>query len=223
MKNRRRFAWVLVTVGVGLFLAILFRGFIFANFVMPIALVLWLLWRVVLSGHQALYWGLLIMAAGCLALYRLAQVAAAAEEVFPPPALDTLSMSIGFWQTSIRSTSTDSVVPFTLKRSLVRLLVNIHASRNPDAKAFELFEALRLRQMPLPARVYAFLFPEEVAEAKPSWKRRLQQLAEKPGQWIRRWTGRDRVEYYQALEETLALMEGLLEIKHGDDSNPPQH
>jgi len=223
MNNRRRIAWLLVALGAGLFLAVLFRGFIFTNFVMPIALLLWLLWRIVLSVHQALYWGLLILAVGCLALYRLAQVAVAAEEVFLPPALDTMSMSIGYWQASIAATTADSVVPFTLKRSLVRLLVNIQASRNPDAKAFELFEALRLRQMPLPARVYAFLFPEEAAEAKPSWKSRLEQLAKKPGRWIRRWTGRDRVEFYQALEETLGLMEELMEIRHGDDFNPPQH
>ncbi len=223
MNKRRRIAWLLVAMGVGLFLAVLFRGFIFANFVLPIALLLWLLWRIVLSVHQAIYWGLLILAAGGLALYRLAKVAVAAEEVFLPQALDTMSMSIGYWQASIGSTNSDSVVPFTLKRSLVRLLVNIHASRNPDATAFELFEALRLRQTPLPARVYAFLFPEEAAEAKPSWKSRLEQLVEKPGRWIRRWTGRDRAEYYQALEETLALMEGLMEIRHGDDINSPQH
>ncbi len=223
MRTPRRIAWLLVVVGVGLFLAVLFRGFLFTNFVRPIALLLWLLWRFLLSVHQALYWGLLILAAVCLAVYRLAQVVAAAEEVLLTPAVDTMSQSINYWQTSIGSTSSDGVSPFTLKRGLVRLLVNIHAARNPDAKAFELFEALRLRQTPLPARVYAFLFPDEVAKTKASWKGRLEQLMERPGRWIRRVTGREQAEYYQTLEETLTLMEELMETRHGDHSNPPQH
>ncbi len=223
VKTPRRIAWLLVIVGVGLFLAVLFRTFIYTNFIMPIALLLWLLWRVVLSVHQALYWGLLILAAACLAVYRLAHVVAAPEEVLLLPPVDTMSQSISYWQTSIGSINTDAVAPFTLKRSLVRLLVNIYASRSPDAKAFDLFEALRLRQTPLPARVYTFLFPDEVAQTKASWKGRLEHLVERPGRWIRRVTGREQADYYQTLEETLTLMEELMETRHGDNSKPPQH
>jgi hypothetical protein len=71
--------------------------------------------------------------------------------------------------------------------------------------------------MPLPARIYAFLFPEETQVAKRSWKLRLQQLAESPRRWLRRWTGRDRAQYYQAIEETLTFMEALMEVRHGGD------
>ncbi len=223
MKTSRRIAWLLVIVGVGLFLAVPFRAFIYTNFVMPIALLLWLLWRFLLSVHQALYWGLLILAAGCLAMYRLAQIVVASEEVLLPPAVDTMSQSIGYWQTSIGTTGTDGAAPFALNRSLVRLLVNIYASKNPDAKPFDLFEALRLRQIPLPPRVYGFLYPDEVAKTKPSWKSRLDHLVATPGRWIRRASGRDRAEYFETLEDTLTLMEELMEIKHGDDYNPPQH
>jgi hypothetical protein len=223
MNTPRRIAWLLVILGLGLFLGILFRGFIFTNLVMPIALVLWLLWRVVQSVHQALYWGLLILAGGGLAFYRLVQITGAAGDEPLPAPVDVYVKSVHYWRTSILATDSGSVTSTTLKRNLGRLLVSVYASKYPEARPYDLFEALRSRELPMPPRVHTFLFPEEASPAGPWWQRGLERLAEAPRRWIRQSTGRDRAEYYRAMEETLKFMEDLMEIKHADEFKPTDH
>ena len=223
MKTSRRIAWLLIILGSGLFLGVVFRAFIFANLVVPIALVFWLLWRVVLSVHQALYWGLLLVGAGGLAAYRLAQITAAIEDTSLLPAPDTILRSIGYWRTSLLANNNEGEPSMTLRRELGRLVVSIYTSKHPEARGFDQFEALRLRQVALPDSVYTFLFEEDSPAARRTWKRRLQRLAQTPARWMRRWTGRDKAEYYQSIEEMLTFMEALVETKHADDIDTSHH
>jgi hypothetical protein len=174
-------------------------------------------WRLVQSVHQAAYWGLLILAAAVWAVYRLAQVTGAVDEPAQAPAADSIAQSISYWQTSIQATAAEGLASVTLKRALSRLLVHIYASQYPAASAYDLFEALKSRKIPLPPSIHAFLFPDEASEADKTWKGRLRRLAQAPGRLFRRWTSLDRAEYYRALEETLTYMEELMEINHGDN------
>lgn len=213
MTTSRRLAWLLLILGVSLFLGILFRDLILTNFVRPMAVVLMLVWRLILSVHQALYWGLLILAFSCVALYRLVKAAVAAEENPPEPSETTLR-SIGYWQASLLATGVDNWASLALKRELARILVAIYGSQQPDARLYDLREALRSKRIPLPPKIHAFLFPGESERTERPWRRRLRHLVEAPRRWARQWTGRDKAEYYQTVEETLAYMETLMEIRH---------
>jgi hypothetical protein len=223
MKTRRRLAWLLLSLGVGLFLAVQFRAAVLVNFVIPVGELLLLLWRLVQSVHQALYWGLLILAAGGLALYRFTQ---SIESVEAAQSLTSESIlkTISNWRTWILVTGPEGRASITLRRELAQMLVMLYAIKTPEATPYNIYEALKLHQIPLPARIYAFLLADEASAADRSWRRRLQRLADKPRKWIRQWTGREQAEYYQAIEETLTFLETQMEIKHGDDYfNPSDH
>ncbi len=215
MKAPRRAAWLLVILGSALLLGIVFRDFVLTNFVMPMAVVLMLVWRLVQSVHQALYWGLVILAAGFVAVYRLVQWAVNAEESAPETS-ETILKSIGYWQVSLQITGADGWANLTLKRELARLLVAAYASRQPDVRLYDVHEALRSKRIPIPATIHTFLFSDETVRAERPWKQRLRRLLEAPRTWARRWTGRDKAEYYQSVEETLEYMETLMEMRHGD-------
>jgi len=215
MKLSRRAAWLLLFLGVGLFLGILFRAFIVANVVTPIAMLLLLFWRLLLSIHQAVYWGLVIGLAVGLAFYRLVQVAGHEEEQSAPAKV------VDYWRLLLQLASDEGPSATSLKHELRHKLVTMYAMKQPEAEPFTIYEALRLRQLPLPDTVYSFLFSNEAQETNLPWRQRLQRLADKPGKWLRHWTGRDKVEYYQAVEETITFMEALMEIKHGDDYFAP--
>jgi hypothetical protein len=216
MKLSRRAAWLLLFLGVCLFLGFLFRAFIVANVVVPIAMLLLLCWRLLLSIHQAVYWGLVIGLAMGLAFYRLVQMVGHEEEQFAPAPVSVLKV-VDYWRLLLQPGSDEGPIATSLKHELCHKLVAMYAVEQPGAEPFTIHEALRLRQLPLPDTVYSFLFSNEAQETKPSWRQRLQRLADKPGKWLRRWTGRDKAEYYQAVEETLTFMEALMDIKHGDE------
>jgi hypothetical protein len=41
----------------------------------------------------------------------------------------------------------------------------------------------------------------------------LQSIEKTPRKWIRQWTGREKTEHYQMIDEVLSFMEASLEIK----------
>ncbi len=261
MERLRRGGLVLLLLGSILVLGILFRDFVWANVVVPIAVLIALFWRLLLSVDQRLYWDLLILAGGSLAGYRLLQMVSRPEEAAPaalaayrtiqtvakaeeeaggvaayrlvqpaarpeaaPAAPEAILGSIGYWRTAVVAMGVSQWASKALREDLGQLLVAIYASRQPEARLYELREALRLRQMPLPERVYGFLFTDQAQTASLRWTQRLRRLAEAAWHWVRQHTGREKAEQYQALVETLAYMETLMEIKHDDDNfAPPAH
>ena len=223
MKLSRRSAWLLVLLGVGIILGFLFRDFILMNVVSPIAVILLLFWRVLLSIHQAFYWGMMIVLAVGLAFYRLFQVV----EVEDRPAASThnsVLKDVSYWRLSLQLAGDEGSANTGLKSGLRSMLVDVYAARQPDTTHLAIYDALRSRQLPLPDVIHHFLFDDEEQTTKLSWRERLRRLAAGPGKWIRRLTGRDRADYYRALEETLTFMETLMEIKHGNEYfNPSEH
>jgi len=216
MRLSRRAAWLLLLLGVGLILGFLFRAFIIANVVVPIAMLLLLFWRLLLSIHQAVYWGLVIGLAIGLAFYRLVQAVGHGEEqAVPIP--DSALRAVDDWRHLLQMADGEGPITSILKHELRHKLVAMYALEQPGAEPFTIHEALRLRQLPLPETIDSFLLSDEEQETKLSWRQRLQRLADKPGKWLRRWTGRDKAEYYQAVEETITFMETLMDIKHGNE------
>jgi hypothetical protein len=198
MKLSRRAARLLLLLGAGLFLGLLF------------------------SVHQAVYWGIVLVFAVGLAFYGLVQVVGRDEERYTPPPRSILQ-DVNYWRLSLQLGSDEGPATIGVKDELQYYLVAMYATKQPEAAPFTIREALQARQLPLPDTVYNFLFCNDAQEMKLTWKGRLQRLAAKPGKWLRHWSGRDKAEYYRAVEETITFMEALMEIKHGDDYfDPPK-
>jgi hypothetical protein len=215
-------AWLVLIAGVILVLGVVFRAFVLANFILPVALVLLIAWRVVISVHQAIYWGGVILALTALIGYHLIQTFLVAEAA-PPLPPESMLKSLSYWRAGIQASSDLERSASTLKRELAQMLVAIQSAKAPEAKPFSLYEALERGEIALPDRIYAFLFPGQAQPADRTWQGRLQHWAQAPSRWARHWTGRDQAEYYQAIEETITYMETLMEIKHGDDYFDAQH
>ena len=125
-----------------------------------------LLWRVVLSVNQAVYWGVVIVALAAVAAYRLAQAGAVAE-VIAPPAPESMLKNLAHWRTWLQVTSAESQVSDMLRRQLAQMLAAMYAAKAPHAAAqFIYYDGLQQGRIPLPAHVYAFLFPDEARQPK---------------------------------------------------------
>ncbi len=225
MKISKRMSLMMLFLGLFALLVIVFPTFILDNFVTPIALVLWLFWRILLSADQNIYWGLLILWAGIYAfarLSRLAQESIAGEQTSPPDTNAALE-HVNYWRMSIHLTR-DEIEKFnSLKRNLNKILITLYASRQPDIAPFEIHAALKQRRIPLPEPVYAFLFPAEPSGARRSFRQILHTLKQIPGRRVRRWTGQDVAEYYQSIEDVIRFMESALETQHGDEHFDTEH
>jgi hypothetical protein len=223
MRFSSRLSLLILLLGFFFFLGILFRSYLLDYFVTPVAVVLLVFWRIVLSVHQAIYWGILIFSASFYALLRLSQRPVALEQTSPPLSNATLD-NINYWRTSILLTLDEIEKPNVLRRNLGTLLAEIVASKQPGTTQFEIYDALKLHQIPLPEPIYAFVFPVEPSPSRRSFKQVLQSIQQTPSKWVRRWTGRDVAEYYQSIQDVLAFMESSLEIKHDDGPfDAPNH
>ena len=215
MKFSNRLSLLVLLLGLALFLGILFRSYLLDYFVAPVAVVLLVLWRIVLSVHQAIYWGILIFAVVSYVFLRLLQRPVAHEQVSQPASNVTLD-NINYWRTLILYSHSEIEKPNALKHDLGRILARVYASKQPEATQFEIYDALKLRQIPLPEHIYAFVFPAEPSPSGRSFRQILQTLRQAPGKWARRWMGRDVADYDQAIQDVLAFIESSLEMNHDD-------
>jgi hypothetical protein len=216
MTRSQRAARLLLFSGAALLLSLLFRTFLVEDVVVPVATLILMLWRLLLSVHQALYWGAVIALALGLAFYRLRRVAGRGE-MPSERRLDSIPQFIDYWRLPLELADSEDPADIGLKSELRHILVSVSAVKQPGAAPFAVFEALRLRQLPLPDPLHRFMFGDEANPKNHTWRKWARELAAKPGRWLRRWTGRDKAAYYQSVEETLSFLESMMEIKHGDD------
>gem|GEM_PF-1695085 len=220
MKISRRAVLIIALIlGPFLLISFSFPAFVQDNFVKPIALVLLLGWRIVQSIDQRIYWFALVFAVllyALIRLYRLFQVPNTFEQTQSPDSNAALEQ-INYWWTSIRLTEFEVDQADGLKRNLINMLTAIYASKQFHAMPYEVYGALEQRQIPLPEPVYAFLFPAQPFGAKRSIKQALRRWRDMPRRQIRRWTGREKAEYYQMLEQVLKFMEAVME---NEDDTP---
>ena len=216
MRISRRTSLVLLLLGLFLFAGILFRAAILDNFVTPVALVVWLFRRIVLSVDQRIYWIGLIFSAALIGILRLVGRPAPLEREAAPRSNATLE-TVSYWRTSILITRDEIDEYNLLRRELGKLLTAVVASRRPDIPQWEILTQLRSGQIPLPEDLRAFLFPEEDSGAGRSFRQRLQTLLQAPRKWARRWRGSDRAGYYQSIEDVIRLMESELENPYDDN------
>ena len=225
MKNSRRILLIGLILGLVLLTGLLFPSFIQGNFVTPLALVLWLFWRILQSIDQTIYWVLLVFS---ILTYFFARLYRSIQE---PPAFETASPShsnvalerINHWRILIQLSAAETSTSSTLQDSLGKMLAALYASRQSEAVLYEIHDALKLRQIPLPESVGAFLFPEKPIGARWSVRSLPQALWTALRRQIRRWTGRETADYYQTLEQIIAFMEAALEQEHADDNLDAHH
>ncbi len=218
MKISRRVALVILLLGLAFFIGLLFPSFVQDNVVTPVALVLWLFWRILQSVDQALYWlALIFLVVGYFfaRLFRWSQ-----DPLFynPPTSPDANAMleRISYWQSAIRLASIETYKSKTLEQDLGMLLAALYASRQPEAVQFVIYDKLKARALPLPEDIHAFLFPAEATGSKRPFTRILRNIRDWPRKRIRRWTGREKAEYFQALDQVLTFMESAMENEHDD-------
>lgn len=226
MKISRRTVLIIALIlGPFLLIGFSFPAFVQDNFIIPLALVLLLGWRILQSIDQQIYWIGLIFAVvfyALIRLYRPLQEPNAFEQT-PSPDLNVTLEQISYWRTSIRLTDFQLDRSDGLKRHLAQMLAAIYASKQFRAIPYEVYSALEQRQMPLPEPVYTFLFPAQSAGAKRSIKRMIRGWRDMPRKQIRRWTGREKAEYYQLLEQTLKFMESVMENEDDDQRFDAHH
>jgi hypothetical protein len=216
--SRRTVLIIAFILGLFLLVGFSFPSFVEDNFITPIALVLWLCWRILQSIDQPIYWLALILAVVFYFLIRLYRWAQEADTFEQTQSLDLNAAleQIRNWRTSIRLTDFKIDRSNTLEHNLAKMLAAIYASKQLHVTQYEIYSALEQRQMPLPDPVYTFLFPAQSSGAKRSIKQILRSLRDIPRKRIHRWTGREKAEYYQLLDQVLNFMESVMENEHDD-------
>jgi hypothetical protein len=228
-KNKRTVLLTLIAV-ILLLLGLIFRQFVMDDIIMPVALVFWLLLRIfVLSIDQSIYWGVAILLAVVYVFYRVFQ-GQSGEQLVDMPDPNPILNNLEIWQTSIMLTSHQGGEKNFLKQKIASLLVSMYLSLHPNSANYQIYDALRQGQIPLPESVQAFLFKQELEEPRPSLFKDpvaaivsfFRSIHRGVQNWNRQRTGRDRTEYYQAIEEVLEFMENSLEMKDDDEPHGPQ-
>ncbi len=226
MKISRRTVLIIAFI-LGLFLlaGFSFPAFVQDNFITPIALVLLLCWRIVQSIDQQVYWIALIFLVVMVVLVRLYRSILESDTFEPTQSPDRNAAleQIRYWRTSIRVTDFKIDRSNILAHNLATMLAAAYASKQLHITQYEIYSALEQREMPLPEPVYAFLFPAQSSGAKRSIKQMLRSLRDLPRRRIRRWTGRERAEYYQLLDQVLKCMESAMENEHDDERFDAHH
>jgi hypothetical protein len=210
MKKNKKTYLSIPIAGFLLFLGYLFHSFLLNNFITPLALVFWILWKIFLSVDQKYYWVLIIISASFYVFLRITQKGSSFERSRVTATNATLE-NMNYWRTSILVTSDEIDRPNILKQDLTKMLVEIYANKSGDASQIDIYNAIKMRQVPLPDSIYGFLFQTETSGAESSFNRVLHSITQTPRKLIRRWTGRDVAEYYQSIENVLNYIETLME------------
>jgi hypothetical protein len=228
MKPPNRYLLLIPILGLLLLLGLIFRQAVMTNVIEPLATVAWLLLRIlILSIDQQVYWwGLIFVVVLWAALLPLK--APKTDETTPLTDSNPSLENVSHWRASILANLNAGEERDTIRRELLWLLSAQYASQQPRAASasnYEIREALKQKQIPLPEHVYRFLFPPETLEKPRGFiqdplgklQRSVISISQAPQKWMRRWSGQESAEYYRSIDEVLVLIETSLEMKHADD------
>ena len=211
------FALILVLI---LALGILFWPFVLANIVTPVALLVWVLLRIlVLSIDQKILWALLAFSALVFILRRVSHEVRIPEQYGPLEGNTTLK-KVELWRHFIQFSPDEVGEHEAIQRELSRMLVSLYTTRQSSSTFMEVNEALKERQIHLPDPIYAFLFSSRAAAApRRSFKQALGALFRASQRYFHRWTGRESADYYRSIDAVLTFLETSLEMKNDDGHN----
>jgi hypothetical protein len=213
--------FILVALSLVILLGVFYARFILDQILTPIALAVWLFLRLsILPIDQKYYWFFLIFVVAMLAIYQLSQILLTARAEEPAELAESNAMlnEINNWNFGIQNFDSPAMDRRTIQQELASLLVLLHASRKSGTTRYETLMALKQRQIPLPEHVYRFVFTNLEDEAeRPPVQRFLRAIQNAPRKWVRRWTGREKAQTYQSIENILSYIERSLETTNGDE------
>ncbi len=211
MNRFVRFGPLLVVLGLCIGFAVAFPAFLMAYVVQPVAVALWLLWRVVACVDLSTYWILLILL--CLA---------GMMQVLPPGRHEAEGSThgdkpvpvarIARWQGLLREAEKSSESETALRASLREMLEAIIGEAD-EANAAELEDSLRAKRIRLPEAARRYLFPADVRR-NGTMRDRMQNAAAQIARSMRRLTGEPDDRRDEAVDELLRWMESIMEIQH---------
>jgi len=191
-------------------LAILFRSFLWTNFLRPIVVVFWLMWRIIISVDQKFYWGVVIAAILFLVIRML-------PKELPPVREDSESDhyyqagSFSSWHAAFTSACSSLYELERLRKKIINLYVSI-VHRTDRTVLEEAEEMIKSKQVPLSEAGRSFFSPEE-------GRMSLSSKLEIEGELFLISLGKGRRTKLpgiarEPIDEILTLMEDKAEIRH---------
>jgi hypothetical protein len=216
MNSPKRVVISLLITTIVLFAALLFWPFLLDNILKPTALAVWLLLRIlVLSIDQKYFWyASAFVAVVILFRFLLQEHTATQSDTYTET--NVTIRNIRYWRIMFTYNDRNIRDEKTLKRELLELLTSLYVSKQSMSNHFAIHAALKQSEIPLPRHIQAFLFSEEPSGSDGSIKKLLQSVRKTPLTWVRRWTGQEKTEHYQMIDELLSFMEASLETNNDD-------
>lgn len=192
-------------------LVIFFRPFLQTNIVEPLVLIIWLIFRVIASVDQKIYWGILVFLS-CYLIIRNFVVKTESTTGFAKTLPKEPVRGVEFWRLAFESAAYEKGNLHLLRQNMKDLLVSAVMQKEHLNKA-QAQTALDEKQLPIPDSVYAFIYPPK--NSGDSWKEKINSWTKKhiPAA-LRRWNSGAAREHYQSIEEVLQWMETYLEMKN---------
>jgi hypothetical protein len=221
MKYPKRIVISLLTAAILLFLGLLFWPFVINNVIRPIAQAVWFLLRILVLGiHQKYFWYAVIIVA-FIVVFRLLPKAKPEIQSDNYSETNSTLINIGYWRVLFTYDGQNVQDVKILKRELMHLLSSLYASKQSVSNDYGIYDALQNGDIPLPENIYTYLFPQETPKSGRKLTKFFRSIQTAPHSWIHRWTGQEKAEHYQMIDEVLNFMETSLEIKHDDRKNIP--
>jgi hypothetical protein len=209
MKSTIRWQYLLslLLLGTGFVLAVIYRSWLIANWVRPLALVLWAVVRVFLSVHQSVYWTGLIFLAFYLALRILPQ---RPEEFkrYPNREPQEPVNRLDHWYQLIRSAPGRAGQDQALKKEL-QILIDDWQRAKKNAGALVAPDISANYQDLIPDAVSNFLVPERKAATNRFWQR-MRWMKKIIMRWMP-WQSNQSSEYEDAIEAVVDYIETNVE------------
>lgn len=204
MKNLNGYFILFLVFSFLLGLVLYFRSFLMINIVEPIAILLWLIWRIATSIGQHIYWVILIV----LCLYFMLRLvpyensnslAPAYNYEYRPPS------RVEYWQLLMKDAIRGKVKVENLRDALKDLLCSIIAHTDRAYPA-SLEQRVKSGPSPLPVGAHRFVFPPEKIH-------RLHLLSHVPW-WFQMRVGKYHSQDNTSISELIQWMEFVMEINN---------
>jgi hypothetical protein len=210
-KNNRFFILVLI-VGLLLPVIIICRVFILQNILQPMSLFAWLFIRLfVLSTDQMIIWGLTIFAVIVVCICRLVLMPQTQVEDESPDT-NVYQDNIESWRFHLSTGLEYQVNVNDLKKRMIDILISIYASRKRIEADYLVTDAFKRREIPLPDKIYTFLFTDKMKNQWWNLRRIFQKLS-----------GREAADYYRNFSECIDFLEKFMETNDEQESFEKNH
>jgi type IV secretory pathway VirB3-like protein len=186
-------------------------SFVMTNVIEPIALVFWVVWRIIASVDQILYWILLIAVCFLLVLRLIpnrdgATVKAAYNYKYRP------GNRIDYWTSLIRDSALERESAEILHGNLKSLLTSVFQN-SQDSRPIDVAELAAARKVPLSLETQRFLFSPGKLDKKVTLSATLSALLLR-SRWLLGKTGETNDQDARSIDEIIRWIETEMEISN---------